>query len=455
MKQMPHFTRIGFILAAAGSAVGLGNIWKFPYITGMYGGGAFVMVYLITVAFIGFSVLLVEMYIGSKGHGDAVTSFEQLAPKHKTQWKYAGFMAFNGLLIMTFYSVVIGWIFYNMYTTLVDGLPSDVPTAHANFAELTTQMPFAQILWHALATLIVLFVLYRGVKSGIEKMNMILMPALIIILLGMLFYAISFGDAFTKSLTFMFYPDWSKLSSEAIVKAIGHAFFTLSIGMGAILTYAASLPKNASIAKAAFFVTLLDTLIALIAGILIFAFLFQFGEEPAKGPGLVFESLPVVFSHLGFGGAILAELFFLALAFAGLTSSVSLVEPTVAFLINRFNYSRIRAVALSGALYFGIGILVILSITKGSDAYLTIGSKSLFSFFEYITDSILLPIAGLTMAIFVAFVIPKSDVIATLKEDMGRFIFAIWFFSIRFIAPAALIFMILNLTGIIEIKSTP
>ena len=454
MKKMPHFTRIGFILAAAGSAVGLGNIWKFPYITGHYGGGAFVLVYLLTITFIGFSILLVEMYIGSRGQADAVSSFENLAPDNQKSWKYAGFMAFNGLIIMTFYSVVIGWIFYYIYTALTQGLPTDVPTAHAHFVQMSTQMPFTQIFWHAMATVIVLFVLYRGVKRGIEKMNEILMPALIIILLGLLFYAMSFKEAFSQSLSFMFYPNWDKLSSEGIVKAIGHAFFTLSIGMGAILTYAASLPKHASIAKAAFFVTLLDTVIALIAGLLIFAFLFEFGAQPSEGPGLVFESLPVVFSQLGTGGTILALLFFLALAFAGLTSSVSLVEPTVAYLIDRFNYSRMRAVLLSGSIYFGVGVLVVLSITKGPDAYLSIGSKSLFGFFEHLTDAILLPLSGLAMAIFVGYVLPQNEVKQSLEKELGRIIYAIWLFSIRIIAPLALIFMLLNLSGIIDIKST-
>lgn len=450
---MKRFSRLGFIFAAAGSAVGLGNIWKFPYITGEYGGGAFVLVYLITIAFIGFSVLVAEMYIGSRGASDASTSFKHLAPKSQPWWKHAGFMGFTGLFIMTFYSIVIGWIFHNIYTTIVYGLPVDVPTAQANFIALTTQQPFTQLLWHTLATAIVLFVLFKGIKRGIEKMNMILMPALMLILVALLIYAMTFQEGFLKSLDFMFYPHWEKLTSESIVKAIGHAFFTLSIGMGSILVYSASLPKDASIAKAAFYVVLLDTSIALIAGILIFAFLFSFGEEPSKGPGLVFQSLPVIFSQLGLMGTITALLFFLALAFAGLTSSVSLVEPSVVFLINHFKHSRIKAVLVSGGIYYVIGIFVLLSTTEGITEYLSIefesGTKTLFDMIEYTTDVILLPLAGLLMAIFIGYSVNQESLKRDLQKDMGSILFSVWHFSVRYIAPLGLLFMFLNMLGII------
>lgn len=445
------FSRIGFILAAAGSAVGLGNIWKFPYITGEYGGGAFVLVYLVTIAFIGLSILIAEMYLGKQGRSDAVTTFESLASPTQKSWKYAGFMAFNGLIIMTFYSVVIGWIFYYMYMTMTVGLPTDIATATADFDLLVSQQPFSQLLWHTVATLIVLLVLFKGIKGGIEKMNKILMPALIIILLGLLIYAMSFTQAFDKSVNFMFYPHFEKLTSEAIVKAIGHAFFTLSIGMGAILTYAASLPKGTGVAKAAFIVTLVDTAVALVAGVLIFAFLFQFDAEPSKGPGLVFISLPVIFSQLGSVGTIIALLFFLALAFAGLTSSVSLVEPTVEYLKNRFYFSRVKAVIVSGSIYYAVGILVLLSTTTGIKQYLSLGDKTLFDMLEYLTDAILLPISGLLMAIFVGYFLPQNKLKEDMVSEIGSGLYKVWIFSVRFIAPVALLFMILNLLGVITI----
>jgi len=447
--KVAQFSRIGFIMAAAGSAVGLGNIWKFPYMTGEYGGGAFVLVYLITIAFIGFSVMIAEMLIGALGRLDTVGSFEKLAPPDKKGWKYAGFMGFNGLIIMTFYSVVIGWIFYYLFEML-SGLPSSTDTAKATFDNLVANEAGLQIFWHTVATLIVTYVVYRGIKGGIEKINLILMPALMVILFGMLVYAFSL-DGFSKAFSFMFAPDWSKLNSEAIVRAVGHSFFTLSLGMGAIMTYAASLPKHTSITQTAFIVTFMDTLIALVAGLVIYTFLFQEGAPPAQGPGLVFISLPVVLSNFGYLGTVLALLFFLALSFAGLTSAVSLVEPVVQYLIDRFDTTRFKAVLIAGFAYCLVGIGALLSYTKAWGGTFSIGGKPLFDILEYTTDSILLPLGGLLIAIFVGYVLQKERVYAALEHEMGERFFAVWRFSIRYIAPVALLFMMLNLMGILKI----
>jgi len=434
-------------MASAGSAVGLGNIWKFPYITGEYGGGAFVLVYLLTVAMIGFSVLIAEFFIGSQGRNDAVSSFETLAPTNKNSWKYAGFMAFNGLVIMTFYSVVIGWILYYIFS-LLSGLPTTVDQAETIFGDLVAKKASTQIFWHTVATIIIMYVVHRGIKGGIEKVNIYLMPSLVAILVGMLFYAMNL-EGFSKSLSFMFAPEWSKLNSEALIKAVGHAFFTLSLGMGALLTYAASLPKDVSLTKTAFIVTLMDTGIAIIAGLMIFAFLFEFGEAPAKGPGLVFVSLPVIFSHLGVLGSFFALIFFLALAFAGLTSAVSLVEPSVQYFISRFKMSRLRATLLSGSSYYIIGLFALLSYTQSYGEMFSIGGKPIFDILEHTTDAILLPIGGILMALFVGYVLPKDMVSSHLKKEMGS-MYPVWRASVRYVAPIALIFMMLNLFGVIS-----
>ncbi len=436
-------------MAAAGSAVGLGNIWKFPYMTGEYGGGAFVLVYLVTIAFIGFSVMIAEMLIGALGRRDTVGSFERLAPPDKKGWKYAGFMGFNGLIIMTFYSVVIGWIFYYLFKML-GGLPTSTDAAKATFDNLVGNEAGIQIFWHTVATLIVTYVVYRGIKGGIEKINLILMPALMIILFGMLVYAFNL-DGFSKAFSFMFEPDWSKLNSEAIVRAVGHSFFTLSLGMGAIMTYAASLPKDTSITKTALIVTFMDTLIALVAGLVIYTFLFQEGAPAAQGPGLVFISLPVVLSNFDQLGTFLALLFFLALSFAGLTSAVSLVEPVVQYLIDRFDTTRFKAVAISGFAYYIVGVGALLSYTKAWGELFSIGGKPLFDILEYTTDSILLPLGGLLIAVFVGYVLQKERVRSALEHEMGDRYFAVWRFSIRYVAPVALIFMMLNMMGILKI----
>ncbi len=447
--KIAQFSRIGFIMAAAGSAVGLGNIWKFPYMTGEYGGGAFVLVYLVTIAFIGFSVMIAEMLRGALGRRDTVGSFERLAPPDKKGWKYAGFMGFNGLIIMTFYSVVIGWIFYYLFKML-GGLPTSTGAAKATFDNLVGNEAGIQIFWHTVATLIVTYVVYRGIKGGIEKINLILMPALMTILFGMLVYAFNL-DGFSKAFSFMFEPDWSKLNSEAIVRAVGHSFFTLSLGMGAIMTYAASLPKDTSITKTALIVTFMDTLIALVAGLVIYTFLFQEGAPAAQGPGLVFISLPVVLSNFDQLGTFLALLFFLALSFAGLTSAVSLVEPVVQYLIDRFDTTRFKAVAISGFAYYIVGVGALLSYTKAWGELFSIGGKPLFDILEYTTDSILLPLGGLLIAVFVGYVLQKERVRSALEHEMGDRYFAVWRFSIRYVAPVALIFMMLNMMGILKI----
>jgi NSS family neurotransmitter:Na+ symporter len=445
-----RFSRIGFILAAAGAAVGLGNIWKFPYITGMYGGGAFVLVYLITVAMIGFSLLAGEMFIGYKGGKDAVSSFEIIAPEGKKGWKYAGFMLFSGLIIMTFYSVVIGWIFHYIYLSLTNTLPANLDQAKETFDNLVQFSPAVATLWHLLATVFVGVVLLGGIKAGIEKANLILMPLLLTILVGLLGYAMSF-DGFGKALHFMFAPDWSKINSEAIVRAVGHAFFTLSIGLGTMVTYAASMSHKQSVFKAAMWVTILDTLIALVAGVMIYSFIFQYGESPAQGPGLVFKTLPIVLTQMGTSGVIIAVIFFLALAFAGLTSAISLTEPAVEYFIQRFRFSRLKSVILNTSLYFIIGIGAILSYTKEYGSTFSIGGEPLFDALEFTTDSILLPLGGLAIAIFVGYVLkePQREHIA--KHQVNHTLYRVWLFSLRYIAPLAILFMMLNNFGVIKI----
>jgi len=447
--KIQRFSKIGFVMAAAGSAVGLGNIWKFPYMTGEYGGGAFVLVYLVTIAFIGFSVMVAEMLIGALGRSDTVGSFEKLAPPGKKGWKYAGFMGFNGIIIMTFYSVVIGWIFYYLFT-LTTGLPETTQEAKGIFEALVSNSPAVSIFFHTVAVIIVGYIVQRGIKSGIEKINLLLMPALMLILFGLLLYAFTL-DGFKEAFSFMFEPKWDKLNSEAIVRAVGHSFFTLSLGMGAILTYAASLPKEANITKTALIVTFMDTLIALVAGLVIFSFLFQFGAQPQQGPGLVFISLPTILDNFGTLGIFFALLFFLALAFAGITSAISLVEPVVQYLIDRFDFTRTKAVVFISILYWIVGVAALLSYTKSYGDIFSVAQKPLFDILEYTTDSILLPLGGFLIAVFVGYILDKDRVASQLKKEMGNRLFTVWRFSIRYVAPIALVFMMLNLIGIIKL----
>ncbi len=444
--KIARFSRVGFILAAAGSAVGLGNIWKFPYIAGEYGGGAFVLVYLLTVLLIGFSIMIAEMLIGYLGRKDTVTSFEELAPTHKERWKFAGFQGLAGLFIMIFYSVVIGWIF-NYIVTSITALPANVKEAETTFNAMLHTDALTQIFYHTTAFIWITYVLTKGIKGGIEKMNYFLMPALMLILGGMFLYATTL-DTFSQAVTFMFAPDWSKINSNAFVVAVGHAFFTLSLGMGAIMTYSASMEKDSNLVKNAFWVVFLDTTIAIVAGLMLFTFLYEYGSGPAQGPGLVFISLPAAFYELGTLGNLFAVLFFIALAFAGLTSSVSLVEPMVQYFIDRFGWSRLKASIAMGIFFWFFGLFAILSNIDGYKELLTWGGKSFFDWVDYVTAAIMLPLGGLTMAVFVGFVIEKERVEALMRPQL-KWAFDAWYFSLRYITPVAMFIVILSLLGIL------
>ena len=445
-----RFTRVGFILAAAGSAVGLGNIWKFPYITGDNGGGVFVLVYLATVFLIGMSIFIGEVLLGSQVHKDGVSTFEILAPKNKKYWKYSGFTFLTGFLILTFYSVVIGWIF-NYIVLSLTALPTSFKDSENLFSGFLKNDIYTQLIYYTLTFILIALTIANGVKKGIERLNNILMPALILILIALLIYAIQL-DGFMKAVDFMFYPNFEKFKSGSIIVAVGHAFFTLSIGMVTILTYAASLDKNVNIVKASIWVVVMDTLIAIVAGLIIFSITFTAGQEPSKGAGLVFITLPAIFYEMGTIGIFLSFLFFVALAFAAITSAVSVLEPTVMYLIERKNIGREKATYGTAFFAYLIGIVVLLSNTTAFSDSLTIGSKNLFDWFDFISAAILLPLGGMVMSIFIGFVLDKEVSRNAIVPYIGESYYKVWLFIIRFIAPISILFIMLNELGIITIE---
>ncbi|EJF07356.1 SNF family Na+-dependent transporter [Thiovulum sp. ES] len=442
------FTRIGFILATVGSAVGLGNIWKFPYMTGEYGGGAFVLVYLVTIFLIGMSMLIAEIFLGKHGDSDSVTVFEKVGNENKIpSLKYAGFLSFNGLIIMSFYSVVIGWILYYIWSAF-NGLPNSIGEAEKYFNTMLRDEVVLQIGFHTFATLTVLHFVNGGIKKGIELLNNILIPLLILTLVSLLFYSMSF-EAFSQSFDFLFSFNFDKLNSEAVVRAIGHSFFTVSLGMGAIMTYSASMPKSGKIVKSAMTIVFFDTFIALVAGLIIFTFLFQFGEEPAKGVGLAFISLPFIFSQMGEIGVYISLIFLFSLLMAGLTSSVSLVEPAVLYMENRLNVSRIKATFIMGGIYYFLGIIAILSYSGSWGEVFSIFGTPIFDILEKSSDMVLIPTFVIIIALTVGY--GMRDHLSELREELGGTLFSIWLFSIRVITPIAILFFVLNLFGVIEL----
>ena len=441
-----RFTRIGFILAAAGSAVGLGNIWKFPYITGENGGGIFVLVYLATVFFIGMSIFIGEVLLGSNSNKDAVTTFETLAPKEKKYWKFSGFTFLTGLLILTFYAVVIGWIFHYITISLT-ALPQNFQEAETAFMGLLKEDVYTQLFYYSIAILLIAYTISKGIKKGIEKLNNILMPSLIIILLFLLIYSIQL-DGFAKAIEFMFYPHFDKFHSSSIIVAVGHAFFTLSIGMVTILTYAASLNKEVNIVQGSVNIVFMDSLIALVAGIIIFAITFTAGQEPSKGAGLVFITLPAIFYEMGSIGIFISLLFFIALAFAAITSAVSILEPTVMYLVERKNIGRKKATYSVSFVAYILGIFALLSNTNEFSAALTFGSKNLFDWFDFISSAILMPIGGILVAVFVGYVLDKKVSRDAIVPHTGERFYNIWLFVMRYVAPISIILIMLKEIGI-------
>lgn len=440
---MTRFSKIGFILATAGSAIGLGGIWKFPYMVGESGGGAFVLIFIIAFLVFGLSVFIAEMILGRASEQDCFSTFETLAPKEHKYLKYGGIMVFSGLVIFSFYVVVLGWLTHYMMLSLI-GLPKTLEATQNLWGNFVSAQVGYQLLWHFVIVALCAYVLNQGVKKGIEKLNLILMPLLLIIFIGLLGYAM-YQDSFWASFNFLFAPDFSKLTPKVIVDAIGQAFFALSLGVGVILTYSNSLPKKGNFIRSAIIIALLNFVFCIVAGLVIFTFIFGYGATPDSGPGLVFISLPLIFANMGLSGQIIAFLFFIALIFAGITSAVSMLEPLNAWLINRFSFSRTKANLTTISITYILGVILLFSNIAMYQESLSFFGKNLFGWFDYISASYMLPLAGVFLCIFVGWILPKSQIYAMCEGNLTGKIFKIWYFIIKFIAPVGIIVSMITL----------
>jgi len=326
-------SRWAFILAATGSAVGLGNIWKFPYIAGENGGGAFVIVYLLCIACIGIPVMMAEVMIGRRGRQNPVNSLKSIAKEENKSpfWRYLGWSGVAaGFIILSYYSVIAGQAIAYVFRTFSGTFDGVTAEGTVNIYKSLTSDPERLLAWHTVFIVLSMVVVARGVRGGLEKLVRFIMPALFCILILLVGFAANTGEHFTQAIDFLFKADFSKLSDEAILTAMGHAFFTLSLGMGAIMVYGSYLPKGTSIAKVTFAIAAADTAIALLAGLAIFPLVFANDLSMGAGPGLIFETLPIAFGHMA-GGALFGGLFFLLLVFAAWSSAISLIEPAVAW----------------------------------------------------------------------------------------------------------------------------
>ena len=440
-------SRLTFILAVTGSAIGLGNIWKFPYVAGANGGGAFVLVYLICILIIGFPIMVSEILIGRKGRRNPITSM-QLLGKEETgsqSWKVVGFIGLlAGFLILSYYSVIAGWTLH-YFTLSVTGSFAELDTGQVNllFSELTSSIS-TQAIFHTFFMVMTIIIIARGIKNGLEKAVKFMMPALLFIMVILLIYSITQGD-FAKGVDFLLKPDFSKITAESILAAMGQAFFTLSLGMGCIVMYGAYLPKNESIVKTSLTIIFCDTLIALLAGLVIFPIVFDNNLAPTDGPGLIFLTLPLAFSDIT-GGMLFGSLFFILLGFAAITSAISLLEPSVAWMIETQNIKRSTSAIIIGSVIWLLGFLTILSFNDLSD--FTFWKGTIFDNFDYLASNILLPISGLLFTIFASWFVTRSSSRSELS-DVSPTAYAIWKFLARVVAPIGVIIIFLNAINIV------
>ena len=434
-------SKIGFILAAAGSAIGLGAIWKFPYMAGTNGGSVFVLLFIISTIAIGLPILLAEFVIGRMGQADAVTTFKRLAPGSK--WNLIGWLGFAfGFIVLSFYSVVGGWILSYLARALffrLNGLD------YGMMFDSITANPIEILLSQAVFMLLTIWIVQGGIKAGIERASTWMMPLLFIFFIILAIRSLTLEGAM-EGVRFLFVPDWSLLTGETFILALGQAFFSLSVGVTGMLTYASYLSKEERLGQSALNVSILNIIISILAGIVIFPAVFALGHSPAEGPGLVFVILPAIFEQIPFGNLFMI-IFFILMLFATLTSSISMLEIVVSTGIRTHNNRRKRAAWVFGLLIFIIGIPSALSF--GVLSGVTIFGSSIFDFADLLTSRIGMPIGALLISIFAGFVLTKKQTIDELNTN--PVVHTVWKFLVRFAAPVAIV--IIFVAWIIEVSS--
>ncbi len=438
----------GVIAAAAGSAVGLGNIWKFPYITGVYGGAAFLFVYLGFILAIGLPIMLSEFIIGRKSHRNAFGAFKKLAPN--SLWQYVGILGVGAaFMILAFYGVVAGWSIDYIVTALSNGFedqsPDQLAVMFTSFIESPIQPVMYQLLFMVLTGAIVML----GIKDGIERNVKVMMPVLVVIIIILNIRAVTLPGA-GEGLRFLFHPDFSKLTGEGVLSALGHAFFSLSLGMGTLITYGSYIDKKNNLLNTAVKVTIADTLIAILAGVAIFPAVFAFGIEPSSGPGLVFITLPNVFQQMP-GGYIFAILFFLLLTVAALTSSISILEVVVAYFHEELKLKRKIATIFSTALIALLG--VICSLSMGIFKDYTFYDLNFFDLLDWISANLLLPLGGLFISLFIGWKFGRKKIRAEIENggSISELLLSGFIFLVKFIAPIAIAIVFLSGIGLLKI----
>ncbi len=430
-------SRFAFLMASVGFAVGLGNIWRFPYITGENGGAAFVLIYMACAFGIGIPILMAELLIGRRGQASPPSAMANVAAQSgkSRHWQWVGGM---GLLaaytIEIVYAVIVGWVLWYLFKAVNTGFVGmDGIAASVEYANMLGNN-LGMVFWTLIGLAITGMIIYSGVQNGIERAVVIMMPLMFVLLFGLAGYNY-FAGGFGEAVEWLFTPDFSKIGPETVLTAIGQAFFSIGVAMGGMMIYGSYLPKSVSITQSVFIVVIADTFVAILAGLVIFPAVFSNGLDPAAGPGLIFQTLPVAFAQMP-GGHLFSVLFFLMLAFAGITSMVGLVECVNAWLGDRYQMSRHRSAVLVIGSIAVLSVVSILSYNLLGD--MTIGGMNFNALMDYFSTKILLPLGGLLIAVFAGWIVSRE---ATRDElgSLNALGFQIWYFLIRFVVPPALL----------------
>ena len=439
-------TKMGVIAATVGSAVGLGNIWRFPYEAGQHGGGAFLIIYLLCVCLLGIPVMIAEFVIGRSTHSNALTALQKLRPGSRMSMvSYVGIV--SSLMILSFYSVVAGWIMEYLYQAITGGLSGHTAEEYAALFGTFTVNPWRSVMWTLLFLSINFMVLRRGVEKGIERLSNVLMPVLFVILVVFCVNSLMMPRA-TEGLNFLFNPDFSALTPKVMLGALGQAFFSLSLGLTCLLTYASYFSDRTPLVRSATVVAVLDTLVAILSGIIIFPAVFSFGMEPAAGPKLVFQILPEIFQQLP-GGYLWSVAFFLLLFFASITSTISMSEISITYFVEAHKMSRNRATGLNTAIAAAFGTLCALSFGVLSEW--TVAGMTLFELFDYVSSNVLLPVGGVMLSVFVGWMADRKVVEEQLTDYGARRITLLLpiRFCIRYVAPVCITLIFLYGIGVL------
>ncbi|MFS0666767.1 sodium-dependent transporter [Peribacillus frigoritolerans] len=445
-KQDQWTSKLGFILAAAGSAIGLGAIWKLPYMTGENGGGVFFLLFIIFTLLIGAPILIAEFTIGRNAQKDAISAYKHIAPgKPWALIGYGGVVA--SIILLSFFSVVGGWIISYLARSFTGSLSNLTQEEYGNFFNTIISNPYETVIAQLLFMVFTIWVVQGGVSKGIEKANKYMMPSLFILFIILLIRSLTLDGAM-EGVKFFLEPDFSALTGETILLALGQSFFALSVGVSVMVTYASYLSKKEDITKSAFSVVGLNIFISLLAGLVIFPAVFALGFSPSSGPGLVFVVLPAVFNEMALGG-IFMFIFFILLLFATLTTAFSILEIVVAAMIKGDSAKRKKASWIAGITVFLIGIPSALSFGVLSDV--KIFNLSIFDFADYLTSNIALPVGALFISLFIGYQMKRIEVQKEFETgaDPGRSLFKLWYFLIRYIVPIMIILVFLKSTNLI------